>query len=148
MGYHYDSHSDSDAEKDSCDEAAIDELADGQGDACDDPGGGAASNRASSDGQNVLDINAAREVLINHARISRDDVTLRRLLRQRDECKNLEKDAETDVAKVLRKRAMEQLERVDKQRKQARRDQLNAQKDAHVAAQLKAEAAERQEKSD
>ena len=40
---------------------------------------------------------------------------------------------------------MEELERVDKQRKQARRDQLNAQKDAHVAAQMKAEAAERQE---
>ena len=146
FGYDYDLHTDSDAENDSCDEAAIDGGADGQDDARHDPGGGAAGDAASSDGSNVITVSTAREVLINHARMSRDDVTLRRLLRQRDESEKLEKDAATDAAKILQKRAMEELERVDKQRKQARRDNLNAQKDANVAAQLKAEAAERQEK--
>ena len=91
-----------------------------------------------------MDVARAREVLIEEARRTRDDLFLRRLLRQRDESNSAAKAAATDAARVLQKNALAELEERRKKREHAKIEQRQARLDEELAAQRKAEAQERQ----
>jgi len=87
-----------------------------------------------------MSVAQAREILIDDARRRRDDVTVRRLLSQRDLCQKHEKEGATDVARLLQKRTLEQRAANMAQRQQAKEDEKRARLDEALAAQRKAEA--------
>ena len=87
----------------------------------------------------------AREVLINEARRTNDDVILRRLLRLRDGDAKEEKDGATAVAKALQKRALAKQAEDAAKREEARKEERRARADVHIAEQRKAEALARRE---
>jgi len=107
----------------------------GDVDGVDGPGGGP--------GDADLDVACAREVMIADAKRRRDDVLLRRLLSQRDSAKKDMVDAATEVAQVLRKRALEQQAEQKEKLKLARIQETKAKTDQALAAQRKAEALHR-----
>ena len=87
-----------------------------------------------------LELAQAMEVMIAEARRSRNDPMLRRLLEQRSGAERHTALAASGVAQSLRKRALEQREAEEKQRKAARRDEMRARVDVAFAEQRKAEA--------
>ena len=105
-----------------------------------------ASSASSGSGHALTeaDVKRAREVLLMDARHRKDDVALRRLLRQRDHEYKAKKDADTDVARTLHVIAKEAADATRKKREQARKEQQQARLDVAKAEQLKAEAEARQ----
>jgi len=91
----------------------------------------------------VISVAEATEVLINKARRDRDDVSLKRLLKQREEASAVAKAAATDTAIVLQKVALAELEQRKKQRQAAKEEQAKAKLDEKLSEQRKAEATER-----
>ena len=83
--------------------------------------------------------------MINEARRTNDDVTLRRLLRLRDGDAKEEKDGATAVAKALQKRALAKQAEDAAKREEARKEERRARADVHIAEQRKAEALARRE---
>jgi len=92
-----------------------------------------------------VSVEAAREVLIADARQKRDETSLRRLLRQRDESKQHEKDAATPVALALQNLASARQGEWLEKRRQAKEAERQGRLDVEVAAQRKAEALVRHE---
>ena len=104
------------------------------------PGQSSGSSTKAADSMNVAQ---AREVLISHARKQKDDVSLRRLLSQRDEASATDKAAATETAIILQKVAFAEMEERREKRKVSKSEQSKARLDEKLSEQRKAEAKER-----
>lgn len=80
----------------------------------------------------TLSVEAARDVLIDEARKKRDDVSLRRLLSQRDASKKAAHDGATPAALALQKSVLAQQDDYIKQRRAARETARQGRLDAEV----------------
>ena len=117
---------------------------DGDGDADPDaprePATGAGGASGSTD---ELGLARATEILLADAKKNKDDALYRRLITRRNQSSKEAIEAATDVGKLLQKRALDQRVVDMAVRKRAREDEHRAKADETLAAQRKAEAANR-----
>jgi hypothetical protein len=144
-----DSESSHEADSEHGDADDADNVVDSDVDVAEDDDAGAAGVEAESapdasqGAARVISVAEAREVLINQARKDRDDVSLKRLLSQRDEASASAKAAASATAIILQKVAFAGLVERKKQRQAAKDEQTKAKFDLTLSEQRKAEATER-----